>query len=122
MSGRVDRIGARDESSGPREGTDLSHGDREKLTDAVIQADLAVLSALANETRYETLRALIHAEDGLYVRELEDRLGVSQSAISHGLADLYEVGLVSRVKDGRRRIYRPTERAVTIVAALDAVR
>ena len=94
----------------------------EETTGDVVAADMGVLSALANETRYETLRELIHAGDGLYVRELEERVGASQSAISHGLAALHEVSLVSRAKDGRRRIYRPTEKATTIVTALDTTR
>ncbi len=123
MAGSANRSHGSRPTGSPGNGTADHHAaDPGEPIEDVVADDVTVLSALANETRYETLRALVGAEDGLYVRELEERVGASQSAISHGLAALYDVDLVRRSKDGRRRLYRPTEKATTIVYALDASR
>lgn len=89
---------------------------------AAVEADVRLLSALAGETRYEALWVLVASEGERCACEIEGALSVSQSAVSQALGALYDAGLVERRKDGRWRYYRPTERARTVLAALDAVR
>jgi ArsR family transcriptional regulator len=86
-----------------------------------VEADLAVLSTLGNETRYRLARVLSDADGELCVCELNAVVDVSESAISHALSDLREAGLVTRRKDGRWRKYRATPTATAIVSALDEV-
>ena len=86
-----------------------------------IAADLAALSTLGNETRYRLASALVDADGELCVCELNAVVEVSESAISHALADLREAGLVTRRKDGRWRMYRATETATAIITALEEV-
>ncbi|MDZ7850108.1 MAG: metalloregulator ArsR/SmtB family transcription factor [Halodesulfurarchaeum sp.] len=97
-------------------------GLRERTRGDRIESDLAVFSALGNETRYRLVRGLVHAADELCVCELNALVDVSESAISHALADLREAGLVTRRKDGRWRKYRATETTEAIVSALEEVR
>jgi DNA-binding transcriptional ArsR family regulator len=47
---------------------------------------------------------------------------VSESAVSHALADLVDAGLVDRRKAGKWRYYRTTDRAARLLDALDATR
>jgi DNA-binding transcriptional ArsR family regulator len=47
---------------------------------------------------------------------------VSDSAVSHALADLLDADLVTRRKHGTWRYYEATERARALLAALDATR
>lgn len=79
--------------------------------------ELAVLSAVASETRYRLLTALL-AEGERCVCELDAIVDVSDSAISHALADLESAGLVDRRKVGRWRLYDATERAERLVTGL----
>jgi len=75
--------------------------------------------ALSSETRYRIVRYLADAETELCVCELSPLLDVSDSAVSHALSDLVDVGLVTRRKDGRWRYYGTTE---TAEALLDVLR
>ncbi|WP_302082794.1 ArsR/SmtB family transcription factor [Salinibaculum rarum] len=84
-----------------------------------VEAELDVLSALANETRLTLVRALVAAGDELCVCELDALVDVSESAISHALSTLTEAGLVSGRKDGRWKKYRATNRAIALVTVLD---
>ncbi|MDL5361472.1 helix-turn-helix transcriptional regulator [Halalkalicoccus sp. NIPERK01] len=93
-----------------------------RLDDDLIDADVRLLSTLANETRYEALRLLAASEEELCACEIEGALPVSQSAVSQALSALYAADLVERRKDGRWRYYRPSGRAWTILETLDAVR
>ena len=93
-----------------------------EASESVLETDVDVLSALANDTRYKIVRLLIAADDELCVCELLPLLEVSQSAISHALSQLYDAGFVTRRKDGKWRKYAPTGRAVALVAALDGTR
>jgi DNA-binding transcriptional ArsR family regulator len=86
------------------------------------RSDLATLDALADETRYEALRLLAAADDGLAVCEVDAVLSVTGSAVSHALSALADAGLVERRKDGKWRYYRATERAEVLLDALDAGR
>jgi ArsR family transcriptional regulator len=84
--------------------------------------DLQLLTAMGNDTRYELLRHIATAEDGLCVCELEGAVGVSQSAVSQALSRLYTAGLVTRRKDGSWRYYEPTAQTVALLETLDDLR
>ena len=92
------------------------------LADEELAADVRVLSAIGNETRYEMLRLIASADEGRCVCELEPTLGVSQGAVSQALSRLHAAGLVSRRKEGRWRYYTATPRADRLLDALDGVR
>ncbi len=81
--------------------------------------ELDVLSALANETRYTLVRALVAAEEELCVCELNAVVDVSESGLSHALSELVDAGLVDGRKDGRWKKYRATNRAVALVTVLE---
>lgn len=85
-------------------------------------ADLQVLSAISNDTRYELLRRIANADGGVCVCDLEASVGVSQSAVSQALSRLHSAGLVSRRKDGSWRYYETTGTAETLLATLDDLR
>lgn len=91
------------------------------LTESRLDADLERLSALANETRYKLVRLLVAADGELCVCELNAMVDASESAISHALAELTDVGLLTRRKDGRWRKYRATNAATSLVTVLDGV-
>ncbi|MEF8799918.1 MAG: metalloregulator ArsR/SmtB family transcription factor [Halolamina sp.] len=79
----------------------------------------AVFAVLGNETRYRLARALTVADDELCVCEFDPLVSVSESAISHALADLVDAGLVTRRKDGNWRYYRATELAEMLFETAD---
>lgn len=87
-----------------------------------LDADVSVLSALANETRYKIVRILHVADGELCVCEFSPLLDVSDSAISHALSELREAGLLTRRKDGKWRKYQTTRRATALLIALDGSR
>jgi len=84
-----------------------------------VDAELGVLSALANETRYTLARTLVAAGEELCVCELHAVVDVTESGLSHALSKLVEAGLVDGRKDGRWKKYRATNRAVALVTVLD---
>jgi DNA-binding transcriptional ArsR family regulator len=81
-------------------------------------AELDLLAAVADETRYRILRILLESDERC-VCELDALLDVSDSAISHAVGRLVDAGLVSRRKEGRWRIYAATDRAEALVAAVE---
>jgi len=83
------------------------------------EAELDVLSALANETRYTLVRVLVAAGEELCVCELNAVVDVSESGLSHALSRLVEAGLADGRKDGRWKKYRATNRAVALVTVLE---
>ena len=85
-------------------------------------ADVQTLATLGNDTRYEALRLIAQADDGVCVCELEPNLGVSQGAVSQALSRLFSAGLVERRKEGRWRYYTATPRANRLLAVLDETR
>lgn len=87
-----------------------------------LEADVDLLSALSNETRYKIVRILHTAGEELCVCEFAPLLDVSDSAISHALSQLTEAGLLTRQKDGKWRKYKTTNRATAILIALDGSR
>lgn len=92
------------------------------LTEDELATDIRILGALSNDTRYEALRLIAQAPDGVCVCELEPALGVSQGAVSQALSRLYGAGLVTRRKEGRWRYYTATSEAKTVLAVLDELR
>ncbi|MWG35219.1 ArsR/SmtB family transcription factor [Halomarina oriensis] len=87
-----------------------------------VGANVAALSALANDTRYRLVSAF-HAADGeLCVCELLPLVDVSESAVSHALSTLTEAGIVTKRKDGKWRMYRITPRGTALLVALDGTR
>ncbi|AHG01409.1 ArsR family transcriptional regulator (plasmid) [Halostagnicola larsenii XH-48] len=84
-----------------------------------VTAELGVLSALANETRYTLVRVLVAAGEELCVCELQAVVDVTESGLSHALSKLADAGLVDGRKDGRWKKYRATNRAVALVTLLE---
>lgn len=93
-----------------------------ETADETADGDVATLATLGDETRYRLARILVAADRELCVCELEPVVDVSDSAVSHALADLRDAGLVTRRKDGTWRYYAATDRAEALIAALDATR
>jgi len=91
----------------------------EATVERQLSDELDVLSALASETRYTLVRALVAAREELCVCELQRLVEVSDSGLSHALSDLVDEGLVESRKDGRWKHYRATNRAIAIVTVLD---
>lgn len=84
--------------------------------------DRAALRTLGDDTRHRIVRLLVVADRDLCVCEITPLMDVSESAVSHGLADLGHAGLVERRKEGTWHYYRPTQRAVALLSALDTTR
>jgi DNA-binding transcriptional ArsR family regulator len=84
-----------------------------------VEAELDVVSALANETRYTLVRVLVAAEGELCVCELNAVVDVSESGLSHALSKLVDAGLVEGRKEGRWKMYRATNRAVALVTVIE---
>lgn len=91
------------------------------LEPSAVEDHAAVLDAMGNETRYAVLRLLEGARDPVCACDLTPALGVNQSTTSRALKRLYRAGLVDRRKDGRWRYYSLTDRAKTLLRALDDV-
>lgn len=87
-----------------------------------LAADVELLSAVGNDTRYELLRRIDGADGEVCVCDLEAAVGVSQSAVSQALSRLYTAGLVTRRKDGNWRYYGLTDEAEQLLTTLDAIR
>ena len=92
------------------------------LTEAEVASDVDILATLGNDTRYEALRLIAGADDGICVCEVEPALGVSQGAVSQALSRLSSAGLVERRKEGRWRYYTATSRAERLLRVLDETR
>jgi ArsR family transcriptional regulator, arsenate/arsenite/antimonite-responsive transcriptional repressor len=92
------------------------------IDEAALSEDLQLLSAMGNDTRYELLRHIANAEDGVCVCDLHTAVGVSQSAVSQALSRLYSAGLVSRRKEGSWRYYETTQAAEALLSTLGELR
>jgi len=111
-----------DESAGPQEPATGCCSVGHALTGREVAADVGTLATLGNDTRYEALRHIAAAEDGVCVCELESTLGVSQGAVSQALSRLFASALVDRRKEGRWRYYTATPRARRLLRVLDDTR
>lgn len=79
---------------------------------------LGQLSALAQNTRLQTFRALMEAgPDGMQAGAIADHLGLAPNKLSGHLTILVNSGLVSVARDGRRMIYRAEIQAVNALLA-----
>lgn len=94
----------------------------QQLSEQTVAADVQTLAALGNDTRYEALRIIAAADDGVCGCDMEPALGVSQGAISQALSKLSDAGLVERRKEGRWRYYTATPRAKRLLDVLDDTR
>lgn len=92
------------------------------LSADALAADVERLEAAGNDTRYEALRYVAAAEDGLCVCDLEPALGVSQGAVSQSLSRLFTAGLVTRRKEGKWRYYEATAAARRLLETMDEIR
>ena len=110
------------ESSTEGEPTTCCGGTHE-LSAADLRTDARLLSAVSNDTRYETLRYVAGAgEAGTCVCDLQPLVGVTQGTISNALSRLYDAGLVNRRKEGRWRYYTTTPAADRLLSTLDELR
>ncbi|MEA5389202.1 metalloregulator ArsR/SmtB family transcription factor [Haloarculaceae archaeon H-GB11] len=104
------------------EGTDTCCTPPGDIDSDAMATDLQLLTAMGNDTRYELLRRIANADDGVCVCDLEAAVGVSQSAVSQALSRLYTAGLVTRRKEGSWRYYEPTETTTALLETLDDLR
>ena len=93
--------------------------DVESLATRPVADQVALLSAVGNETRYRILLFLIRADAPVCGCELEPHLDVGQSTVSQSLTRLHRAGLVTRTKRSRWRYYEPTERAERLFDAVE---
>ena len=86
-----------------------------KLTDAAVQ-----LEALGNPTRLTLYRTLVRVgETGLPVGQLQARLRIAPSTLSHHLQKLIQVGLVTQERQATTLICRANYRVMqTLVGFL----
>lgn len=105
-----------------REGTDACCAPPDNIDSDAMATDLQLLTAMGNGTRYELLRHIANANDGVCVCDLEEAVGVSQSAVSQALSRLYTAGLVTRRKEGSWRYYESTETTAALLETLDDLR
>lgn len=67
-----------------------------------------ILCELGNPTRLSILRLLVRAGDeGMTVGDIQGRIQVPPSTLSHHLSRLVRVGLIEQVRDGRILHCRP---------------
>ena len=104
------------------EGTDPCRAPPGDVDPDAMATDLQVLTAMGNDTRYELLRRIASADDGVCVCDLEAAVGVSQSAVSQALSRLYAAQLVTRRKEGSWRYYEATDTTSTLLETLDDLR
>ena len=72
------------------------------------------LEKLGNTTRLEVFRLLVRAgEGGLPVGEIQERLGIPASTLSHHLGHLVNAGLVHQEREGRVLRCRPDFRLMS---------
>ncbi|WP_033287901.1 ArsR/SmtB family transcription factor [Amycolatopsis jejuensis] len=79
------------------------HGPAAPLDAASAAAVATTLQALATPSRLLILSAL--REESMAVSDLADAVGMEQSAVSHQLRLLRNLGLVVGTRDGRRIVY-----------------
>ena len=84
------------------------------------QKAAALLKALANENRLMIMGTLISGE--LSVGELNEKIPLSQSALSQHLASLREAGLVTTRKEAQTVFYQLSgNEATRIIAVLQSI-
>ena len=84
------------------------------------QKAAALLKALANENRLMIMCTLISGE--MSVGELNEKIPLSQSALSQHLASLREAGLVTTRKEAQTVFYQLSgDEAIKIIAVLQSI-
>lgn len=74
---------------------------------------IAVLSALAQESRLAVYRLLVeHAPDGLAASAIAEHLGLANATLSFHLKELVHAGLITSRQDGRFIYYSPVLEAM----------
>ncbi|MFB6154102.1 MAG: ArsR/SmtB family transcription factor [Halodesulfurarchaeum sp.] len=101
-------------------GEETLHDIESRLDSTQYDRELALLSVVADDTKYRILR-LLHESGERCVCEFDPVLDVSNSAISHALSRLVEADLVQRRKEGRWRVYSTTDRADQLLDAVSTV-
>lgn len=87
-----------------------------KALDAKLERTALCLEKLGNPTRLEIFRILVRAgPGGLAVGEIQSRLAIPASTLSHHLAQLTQVGLVQQEREGRVLRCRPDFAAMSQV-------
>lgn len=87
------------------------HSARLDLDAAAAQSVAGILQALATPSR---LRILARLQDGPHsVGELTEAMGMEQSAVSHQLRHLRDLGFVTAERQGRHMFYRLFDDHVT---------
>ncbi|WP_404383925.1 ArsR/SmtB family transcription factor [Caenispirillum salinarum] len=89
-------------------------------SDSILDTDAAaaVLAELGNGTRLTIFRLLVHAgPEGLAVGDIQGRLGIPWSTLSHHISRLVRVGLLEQVRDGRTLLCRPRHETLNAVMA-----
>ena len=77
---------------------------------------VAALSALAQESRLATFRALVQrGPSGLCPSELSNKLGIAAPTLSFHLAQLRHAGLISVTREGRTLRYAANFKAMNAV-------
>jgi len=95
---------------------------RERVDGATDAEDVRVFSALGDDTKHRIVRTLVATDRGsVCVCEFDAVLDVTESAASHALSELHELGLVEREKRGNWRYYSATDRAERLLDALEGV-
>ena len=79
------------------------HADRPRLDAETAKTVAAILQALASPSRLLILDVLEHGP--VTVGDLTEAIGMEQSAVSHQLRHLRDLGLVTTERQGRHIIY-----------------
>lgn len=84
--------------------------------------NLKMLTAIRNDTRYELLRRIANADDGVWVCDFEAQsVSVRVLPAKHS-PRLYTAQLVTRRKEGSWRYYEATETIFPFLETLDDLR
>ncbi len=86
---------------------------QEPVSGEEISAMAGFFKALADETRLKILFALL--ESGKCVMHISERVGMSQSAVSHQLSLLRRTDLVKVSRSGKTQVYSIADEHVRLV-------
>ena len=80
---------------------------------AEMQSVAAAMEALGNETRLSVYTLLVPAgQSGLTVGNIQEKLAIPASTLSHHISRLIHVGLVAKERQGRKLICRANYKRV----------
>ena len=94
----------------------MSQGIKRSLKEPSVEQLLAMstfFKALSDETRLKILFALL--ESGKCVMHISERVGMSQSAVSHQLSLLRRCDLVKVSRSGKNQVYSISDEHVRLV-------